>query len=43
MPAAAVTANIQLAKASGEIPADASVSAKDVFDPSYLTAAGPGE
>jgi len=43
MPDAAVTANIQLAKDSGEIPADASVSAKDVFDPSYLTAAGPGE
>jgi hypothetical protein len=42
MPTAAVTANVQLAKDSGEIPADASVPDKDVFDPSYLDAAGEG-
>lgn len=40
MPADSITANLQLAKDSGEIPASASVPASDVFDPSYLAAAG---
>ena len=42
MPAAAVTANIELAKDSAEIPASASVPQQDVFDPSYLNAVGAG-
>ncbi|HEX4831965.1 MAG TPA: ABC transporter substrate-binding protein [Trebonia sp.] len=42
MPAAAVTANLELAKDSGEIPADASVAASFVFDGSYLSALGGG-
>jgi NitT/TauT family transport system substrate-binding protein len=43
MPASAVTANLQLAKDSGEIPASANVSSSDVFDPSYLTSLGSGQ
>jgi ABC-type nitrate/sulfonate/bicarbonate transport system substrate-binding protein len=43
MPAAAVTANIQLAKDSAEIPASVDVPDRDVFDPSYLNAVGSGK
>jgi ABC-type nitrate/sulfonate/bicarbonate transport system substrate-binding protein len=43
MPAAAVTANLQLAKDSGEIPAGANVASTDVFDPSYLNSLGSGQ
>jgi NitT/TauT family transport system substrate-binding protein len=43
MPAAALTANLQLAKDSGEIPASANVSSADVFDPSYLKSVGSGQ
>jgi NitT/TauT family transport system substrate-binding protein len=43
MPAAAVRANLQLAKDSGEIPAGASVPSTDVFDPSYLKSVGSGQ
>jgi NitT/TauT family transport system substrate-binding protein len=43
MPAAAVQANLQLAKDSGEIPASASVPGTDVFDPSYLKSVGSGQ
>ena len=43
MPAAALTADLQLAKASGEIPASANVSSSDVFDPSYLKSVGSGQ
>jgi ABC-type nitrate/sulfonate/bicarbonate transport system substrate-binding protein len=43
MPAAAITANLQLAKASGEIPASANVPDTDVFDPSYLNSLGSGQ
>ncbi|HEY4701792.1 MAG TPA: ABC transporter substrate-binding protein, partial [Streptosporangiaceae bacterium] len=43
MPAAAVTANLQLAKDSGEIPASANVASTDVFDPSYLNSLGSGQ
>jgi ABC-type nitrate/sulfonate/bicarbonate transport system substrate-binding protein len=42
MPAAAVTANIELAKDSAEIPASVNLPDKDVFDPSYLGAVGSG-
>jgi NitT/TauT family transport system substrate-binding protein len=38
MPADSITANLELAKDSGEISASASVPGSDVFDPSYLTA-----
>lgn len=38
MPASSITANLELAKDSGEIPATASVAGKFVFDPSYLAA-----
>lgn len=40
MPAAAKTANVELAKDSGEIPAGASVPDKFVFDASFLNAVG---
>jgi ABC-type nitrate/sulfonate/bicarbonate transport system substrate-binding protein len=43
MPASSVTANLELAKDSGEIPASASVPGKDVFDPSYLAAVGSSQ
>jgi NitT/TauT family transport system substrate-binding protein len=43
MPAAAVQANLQLAKDSGEIPAGATVPSTDVFDPSYLKSVGSGQ
>jgi NitT/TauT family transport system substrate-binding protein len=43
MPAAAVQANLQLAKDSGEIPASANVPGTDVFDPSYLKSVGSGQ
>jgi hypothetical protein len=43
MPASAVTANLQLAKDSGEIPASANVASADVFDPSYLNSLGSGQ
>jgi NitT/TauT family transport system substrate-binding protein len=38
MPADSITANLELAKDSGEISASASVPGSDVFDPSYLAA-----
>jgi NitT/TauT family transport system substrate-binding protein len=38
MPSAAITANIELAKDSAEIPASANVPQQYVFDPSYLDA-----
>lgn len=40
MPTAAITANLQLAKDSGEISASASVADTYVFDPSYLQSVG---
>jgi NitT/TauT family transport system substrate-binding protein len=40
MPAAAIKANLQLAKDSGEIAASANVADTDVFDPSYLKSVG---
>jgi NitT/TauT family transport system substrate-binding protein len=40
MPAAAIKANLELAKDSGEIPASANVADTDVFDPSYLKSVG---
>jgi NitT/TauT family transport system substrate-binding protein len=43
MSAAAITANLELAKDSGEIPASANVSDRYVFDPSYLDAVGAGQ
>jgi ABC-type nitrate/sulfonate/bicarbonate transport system substrate-binding protein len=43
MPSAAITANVQLAKDSGEIPASANVPSQYVFDPSYLNAVGAGQ
>ena len=43
MPSAAVSAKLQLAKDSGEIPASADVPSTDVFDPSYLKSVGPGQ
>jgi ABC-type nitrate/sulfonate/bicarbonate transport system substrate-binding protein len=39
MPADSITANLELAKDSGEISASATVPGSDVFDPSYLAAA----
>jgi hypothetical protein len=40
MPAAAIKANLELAKDSGEIAASANVADTDVFDPSYLKSVG---